>query len=139
MSPSDEHPVAPNPDVDRYTESPNSTANDWVGPSVQRDADLVDRLVVETKGGLREAERNYAQQRNQGENTNQIANRPDGATDRGANDTPRKPAAPVSTKAAAAVGRGATGHDREAEGTAVEREQHVDAVCHVIEFESGLD
>ena len=71
-------------DADPYTEPPNSTVDDWIGQSVQRDAELAEKLVKEADGDLRKAEEEYERESDQGASTNQAANRPtDEASARG--------------------------------------------------------
>jgi hypothetical protein len=44
---------------DPYTEPPNSTVDDWLGQSVERDREVADRLVEQSDGDLDEAERRF--------------------------------------------------------------------------------
>jgi hypothetical protein len=44
---------------DPYTEAPNSTVDDWLGQSVERDEQLADRLVAEEGGDLGAAQRRF--------------------------------------------------------------------------------
>lgn len=44
---------------DPYQEPSNSTVDDWLGQRVQRDEELVDRLLEETDGDQAEAERRF--------------------------------------------------------------------------------
>jgi hypothetical protein len=44
---------------DPYTEPPNSTVDDWLGQSVERDRETADRLVEQSDGDLDEAERRF--------------------------------------------------------------------------------
>ena len=62
--------------MDPYHEPANSTVDDWIGQSVDRDAELADRLVEETHGDLREAESRYEHESDHGAGTNQAKNRP---------------------------------------------------------------
>ena len=64
-------------DGDPYHEPENSTVDDWIGQSVQRDAELAERLVDEAGGDLAAAEERYEAESEQGAGTNQAKNRPD--------------------------------------------------------------
>ena len=45
---------------DPYVEPPNSTVDDWLGQSAERDRELADRLVDEEGGNEEAAERRFA-------------------------------------------------------------------------------
>lgn len=47
---------------DPFIEPPNSTVDDWLGQSVDRDAALADRLVAEEGGDLDAAERRFEEE-----------------------------------------------------------------------------
>ena len=47
---------------DPRTEPENSTVDDWMGQEVNKDAELVDKLVEESDGDLAEAEKKFEQQ-----------------------------------------------------------------------------
>jgi len=47
---------------DPYTEGPNSTVDDWLGQTVQRDSERADELVAEEHGDVAKAQKRFEEE-----------------------------------------------------------------------------